>query len=348
MRTILNSLAGILLCLNIQGQSIGTLGFANGAPGVNAPVFNHITGAKLNASDGIMVGLYFASDGVTNEEALIYAPPPASFLTGGGAGYFIGGTRTLPGTTADTYAMVQVRAWETNYGSNYEQAEQAPPMNGRRALVGKSNLIRVLLGGGARPPGNLIGMMSFEVEVVGGGPYLSIDDLVVAEGTNGTVNAVFTVRLAGPQENPVTVDYATADGTALAGEDYVAGNGTLTFGPGETTRTVTVVVTADLPPEPEEDFHVNLGNAVNAVITKNQGTCIITEARVTGLSLDTAVSINTVAGRFYVLEKTTDLIHWNVVSGGENVPGNGGVVTIIDKGSGCAGVAIYRSRLLMP
>jgi hypothetical protein len=68
---------------------------------------------------------------------------------------------------------------------------------------------------------------------------------VAAEGGNGVSEARFTLRLGGAQANPVTVSYATEDGTAIAGEDYVATNGTITFAPGELSKIVTVILTAD-------------------------------------------------------------------------------------------------------
>ncbi len=74
---------------------------------------------------------------------------------------------------------------------------------------------------------------------------------------------------------PVTVDYATADGTAKAGTDYVATNGTLVFAPGEKTKTVSVVVDGHPGPIPDKAFYVDLSNATLAVITRPQGTATI-------------------------------------------------------------------------
>ena len=62
------------------------------------------------------------------------------------------------------------------------------------------------------------------------------------------------------------------DGTALAGSDYIATNGTLTFQRGETRKTVTVDVAGDTVPELDETFTINLSNASYAVIAKGQGT----------------------------------------------------------------------------
>lgn len=70
---------------------------------------------------------------------------------------------------------------------------------------------------------------------------------------------------------PVTVVYATADGSALAPGDYTAAAGSLSFAPGETAKTVTVAVLGDTVAEPDESFLVNLSGAQNATLTDGQG-----------------------------------------------------------------------------
>src|SRR5262249_49551930 len=71
---------------------------------------------------------------------------------------------------------------------------------------------------------------------------LSITDVTAAEGNEGTTAFNFTVSLAAPAVSTVTVNYATADGSALAGSDYAATSGKLTFLPGQTSMPVTVMV----------------------------------------------------------------------------------------------------------
>jgi probable HAF family extracellular repeat protein len=102
-------------------------------------------------------------------------------------------------------------------------------------------------------------------------PSLTIGSTSLTEGNSGTVNAVFTVTLSSQMNAPVTVNYATADGTAAAGSDYQATSGTLTFAPGETTRTISVPVIGDRLAEPNETFSVNLSGATNATIANGQG-----------------------------------------------------------------------------
>src|SRR5262249_9557236 len=79
---------------------------------------------------------------------------------------------------------------------------------------------------------------------------------------------VFTLSLSSPSADTVTVDYATADGTAQAGLDYVAAAGTVPFAPGETTQTVGGTILGDAIKEPNETFSLNLSNAVHATINR--------------------------------------------------------------------------------
>jgi hypothetical protein len=108
-------------------------------------------------------------------------------------------------------------------------------------------------------------------QVVKGQPSLTINDVSIMEGDSGTTIAVFTVTLSATSNLTVTVNYATANGTANARTDYTATNSTLTFNPGETTKTISVSVNGDQSFEPDETFFLNLSGAINATITDNQG-----------------------------------------------------------------------------
>jgi hypothetical protein len=106
-------------------------------------------------------------------------------------------------------------------------------------------------------------------------PSLSINDVRVVEGDTGTRTATFTVTLANPNSNVVTVQYATKNGTATAGVDYIATSGMLTFNPGTTTQPINVTIIGDTIIEANETFFVNLFNPTNATITRAQGVGII-------------------------------------------------------------------------
>src|SRR5262249_43706264 len=70
-------------------------------------------------------------------------------------------------------------------------------------------------------------------------PSIAINSVSVTEGNTGSVNAVFTVTLSIASTQTINVNYATANGTAVAPGDYTAGAGTLSFPPGVTSQTIT-------------------------------------------------------------------------------------------------------------
>ncbi|WP_035226329.1 Calx-beta domain-containing protein [Paracidovorax oryzae] len=103
-------------------------------------------------------------------------------------------------------------------------------------------------------------------------PALTVGDVSVTEGNNLTTTATFTVSLSAASGRTVTVNYATADGSANAGSDYVAASGTLTFPPGTTTQNVAVTINGDTTVEPDETFTLNLSGASNASIARATAT----------------------------------------------------------------------------
>lgn len=111
------------------------------------------------------------------------------------------------------------------------------------------------------------------------GPSASfaINDVTVTEGNSGTTNAVFTVTKTGTTAQTATVQFATADQTAVAPGDYTAQSGTLTFLPSETTKTITVAVKGETTAEQDETFLVNLTGETNATVTDPQGVGTITD-----------------------------------------------------------------------
>jgi hypothetical protein len=88
----------------------------------------------------------------------------------------------------------------------------------------------------------------------------------VLEGNSGTTPLTFTVAMAPVSASDVTVDYATSNGTATAGSDYIAASGTLTIPAGQTSGTIAVSVLGDTTYEPNETFTLTLSNPVGATI----------------------------------------------------------------------------------
>jgi hypothetical protein len=119
----------------------------------------------------------------------------------------------------------------------------------------------------------------------GNTPALTINDISVVEGNSGTKTVFFTVKLSKVSNQVVTVKYATKDGSATSNfnplqngpEDYIPVSGTLTFQPGETTKTIAVQIVGDTIPAKKlfEVFYMNLSAATNATIAKAVGEATI-------------------------------------------------------------------------
>lgn len=110
-------------------------------------------------------------------------------------------------------------------------------------------------------------------------PSISIADRSFPEPNFGAANLSFLVTLSAPSSKTVTVDYASADGTATAPSDYSPASGTLTFQPGETSRSVGVDMIGDTDFEADETLFMNLSSPVNATIADGQavGTLVNTD-----------------------------------------------------------------------
>ncbi|WP_019030004.1 Calx-beta domain-containing protein, partial [Colwellia piezophila] len=101
-------------------------------------------------------------------------------------------------------------------------------------------------------------------------PTIDIDYVLVTEGQG---DAVFTLTLSEASDEVITVNYSTTELSAKFGDDFEETSGTVTFQPGETTATISIVITDDLISEDSPEFAlINLSDATNAVINDGQGT----------------------------------------------------------------------------
>jgi hypothetical protein len=107
-------------------------------------------------------------------------------------------------------------------------------------------------------------------------PLVSVADASVLEGDVGTTTLSLPVTLSGPSGREVDVDYTIADGTATAGIDYTATNGTLAFAAGETSKQIDVTVIGDILVESDETFTVTLSAPFNADLSTSVATGTIT------------------------------------------------------------------------
>jgi hypothetical protein len=103
-------------------------------------------------------------------------------------------------------------------------------------------------------------------------PTLSINNVSVYTPVKNTVTANFTVKLSSASAQQVTVAYATSNGSAVAGTDYTAKSGTLTFAPGVTSQTIGVTVAATTLAHANRVFYVSLSSPTNTSVTSSTGT----------------------------------------------------------------------------
>jgi methionine-rich copper-binding protein CopC len=239
----------------VDGSGLSEIG-ANDATAVSQP--------RLSVADTLVVG---ESDGYVDVVVSLSAPAPSlvtvNYATANGLAYacasddydYLPVSGTLNFTAGETTKVVRIQLSEYQgvEGLEYFRFNLSSPTN---AAIGQGSAMVSIV----------------DDDTVVDTPQVFVRDVVVDEkaGTAG-----FVVMLGGPtgqsSNSIVTVDYATADGTAAAGSDYVARSGTLTFAPGDSVKTVVVDITDDAVPEGRERFALNLSNAIGATIVDGSG-----------------------------------------------------------------------------
>lgn len=91
----------------------------------------------------------------------------------------------------------------------------------------------------------------------------------------GAARAIFTVSITKPSTETVSVDWATREGTAIAGRDFVANSGTVSFLPGETTRTIEVLVMGRTVETEDRVFFIDFRPPINAILKDDSAACVI-------------------------------------------------------------------------
>lgn len=128
-------------------------------------------------------------------------------------------------------------------------------------------------------------------------PQLNIEDITVLEPPVGDTRlAIFRVSLGEAWTETVSVDWATANGSATAGVDYVADSGTLQFAPGQQMRQIPVTVLSNVATSEARDFFVNLSNPVESTLGKAQGRGLIVDSVQTLVHVETQQNGVTVDG----------------------------------------------------
>jgi hypothetical protein len=98
-------------------------------------------------------------------------------------------------------------------------------------------------------------------------PTIAPADVAILEGDSGTSALSVKFTLSSPGAEVISASYATQDGSATAGLDYLPAAGQLVFQPGETTQTINLQVLRDTQPESDETFSVHLTDPLNAKLS---------------------------------------------------------------------------------
>ena len=216
-----------------------------------------ISVAALTSSGGLAS---FSNFGAATVDIAAPGAGINSTLPGGGYGSYSGTSMASPHVAGAVALLAAARPGMSAADIRTAILSTARPtaaLAGRTATGGRLDVAAAL---SVAPP--------VAVAISGGG---------VVEGNAGTTQIAFVVTLAEAASSTVTVGYATANGTATAGSDYVAASGTLSFAPGETSRTILVDVIGDTAYEANETFNVVLsGPSSNAMVTTGSAVGTIT------------------------------------------------------------------------
>ncbi len=147
-----------------------------------------------------------------------------------------------------------------------------------------------------------------------GPPDLVVTPLVnINEGDGSPINGVFTVTLSAESGKPITVTFATQDGSAIAGTNYQENHGELVFAPGELVKTITIQVTGDTICNGNSNFFVNLSNPVNANLPVSQMQGLIINDESCNMFLPAILRSLTFDDHFDYIDSNQALNNWEIV-----------------------------------
>ncbi len=297
----------------------------NATTGLPHPGFFNGNGEAISINDNGTVGLAGASDVLYQPDGKLAAAGGVEDSSDSNNSDFATVRLNTNGTFDTTFGPDQNGVVITDFDQNSDGAF------GMRLQTWDNKIYEV----GHTKLGGTNGLAAL-VRYTPDGPTLSINDVSVTEGNSGTTAATFTVTLTNPPAGTVTVDFTTALGTADL-SDYAITSGTLTFAPGETTKTIPVTVFGDTKVEPDENFFVILSNPTGGATTGDAtGTATI-------LNDDTGVANN---NKLKITTTTFAKFPSLIVGGAKNATGTA-TVTLKNTGttslSGTITVNVYAS-----
>jgi len=238
---------------NASSDNVSVL-LNNGAwPALNAPSVSISDVTITEGNTGTLNAVFTVSIPAVSSQ-----PVTVSYATADG----------YAGSTATAGTDYQVRSGQVTIPAGQTSATITVPVIGDRVAENSETFFVRL----TNPTNSFIADALGIATIVDNEPRVSISNVSKSEGNAKTTTFSFTVRLSAAYDQAVTVNYKTANGSATAGSDYQAKTGSVMFAPGETIKTITIVVTGDKSRESNETFFVDLfGPSTNVLINTSRG-----------------------------------------------------------------------------
>ena len=194
---------------------------------------------------------------------------------------------TVDGTATVADADYQAASGTVNFASLQTSAQTGSVLIVGDVEVEPDQSFSVTLSAVGLPPGVSLGTGTAAAVIVNDdATSASIAGASANEGTGANTTLNFTVSLSAPAKSPVSVQYTTVNGTAVAPSDFTATSGTLNFASGQQTAVIAVTVIGDSVVEPNESFSVSLSNPNGATIATASATGTIVNDDSVSLSIN--------------------------------------------------------------
>ena len=232
---------------------------------------NRIRGNSIFSNNGLGIDLFLngvtlndAMDGDTGPNTLQNFPVITTVMSTSSSTTIQGSLNSLPNTTfeIDFYSNAAVDPSGHGEGAQFFNTTSVTTNSNGNATINVTFPValasgRVITATATDPNGNTSEFSAADPTTASGSVQFAIGSIQVIEDVG---SLVLTVQRTGGGAGNLSVDFSTTDGTAIAGQDYTSMSGTLTFGPGETSKTIQIPIANDATAEPNEDFTVALRN----------------------------------------------------------------------------------------
>ncbi len=247
------------LCTTAYGFDVGGQGSTQDCVTVTVPTATRkISVNDWSVHEGGIATFTLSLDGPTASAATVHYETAASVNATADVDYIsVSGTATIPAGSSST--TVNVQTLQDNIYEGLEQFRLNISSPSSNLVIDDGSGLGSIVDDDEKPTVTIVGKPGTNGNP--DNPNTSVD-----EGDTGCTSVTLTIKLSNPASEAITVPWSTGGGTATAGTDYTVASGTVTFAPGETSKTITVCVNGDYLDEPNETFEVNLGTPTGPAV----------------------------------------------------------------------------------